>query len=382
MRAAIQDISMTKNEAAWLVAAHKTLEVGPAPYTEPQGGEVLVRNHAVAINPVDWMMPIVGQRLFKWLRFPFIVGSDIAGEVVAIGSGVTEVKVGDRVLAFAAGMCQSRNRASEGAFQRYSIVLPRLTTNIPDTLSYEQACVVPLGLLTAACGLFQKDALGLELPTMDSQPRDQWVILAGGATSVGCNAIQLAKAAGYSVVTTSSPKNFSYMRSLGADLVFDYNSATLTRDIIAALQGKKVAGAMAIGSGSALTCMDALAETNSRKFVANISAPVPFASVKGNRISLPTFARLGIVMLRSTLAMRRRTRRHGVVQKFFDASSVVDNEVGPAIFRDYVVPALAAGRFQAAPPAQVVGNSLQDVQKAFDIQRKGVSATKIVVSLA
>jgi NADPH:quinone reductase-like Zn-dependent oxidoreductase len=279
-------------------------------------------------------------------------------------------------------MRQSHNRASEGAFQLYSIVLPRLTTNIPDTLAYEDACVVPLGAMTAACGLFQKDALALELPALNSRPRDQWVLLAGGATSVGCNAIQLAKAAGYGVVTTSSPKNFDYMKSLGADVVFDYNSTSLVRDIVAALKGKQVMGAMAIGSGSALTCMDVLAECQGRKFVANISAPVPFNTVQGNRISLPTLVRLGLIMLRSTRAMRRRTRRTGVIQKFFDAGSVVDNEIGPAIFRDYLVPALAAGRFRAAPPPKVVGHSLGDVQKAFDIQRKGVSASKIVVALA
>jgi NADPH:quinone reductase-like Zn-dependent oxidoreductase len=373
---------MPTNEAAWLVAPHQSLEVGPAPYTEPQAGEVLVRNHALAINPVDWMMPILGRRLFKWLKYPFVLGSDIAGEVVAVGAGVTGIKPGDRVLAFAAGMCQSRNRASEGAFQLYSITLPRLTTNIPEALTYEQACVVPLGLMTAACGLFQKDALALELPTATSPLREQWVLLTGGATSVGCNAIQLAKAAGYHVVTTSSPRNFDYMMSLGADLVFDYNSKNLVHDIVVALTGKEVMGAMAIGSGSALTCMDVLAQSRARKFVANISAPVPFDTVQGNRISLPALARLGLAMLCSTLAMRGRTRRTGVVQKFFDASSVVDNEVGPAIFRDYLVPAMAEGRFRAAPPPNVVGNALQDVQKAFDIQRQGVSASKIVVALA
>ncbi len=372
---------MPKNEAAWLVAPNAPLEVKDAPYTEPQAGEVLVRNHALAINPVDWMMPIVGRRLFAWLRYPFVLGSDIAGEVVAVGNDVTGIKTGDRVLAFAAGMCQSRNRAAEGAFQLYSIVLPRLTTAIPDSVSYEEACAVPLGVMTAACGLLQKDTLALELPTMSSPPRDLWVLLAGGATSVGCNAIQLAKEAGYGVVTTSSPKNFDYMRLLGADLVFDYNSRGLVREIVAALNGKHVMGAMAIGSGSAVTCMDVLAECRGRKFVVNIAAPVPFSLVKGNRISLPVLIRLGLIMLRSTLAMRGRTRRTGVVQKFFDASSVVDNEVGPAIFRDYLGPALATGRFRAAPPAKVVGHSLHDVQTAFDIQRQGVSATKIVVTL-
>lgn len=72
---------------------------------------------------------------------------------------------------------------------------------------------------------------------------------------------------------------------------------------------------------------------------------------------------------------------HGVTEKFFDASSVVDNAIGPAIYQDYLGAALASGRFRPAPPAQVVGVGLQHVQAAFDLQRKGVSAAKIVVAL-
>lgn len=372
---------MPVNKAAWIMAPHRRLEVKAAPYTEPKAGEVLVRNRAVGINPVDWMIPILGRQMFKWLRFPLILGIDLAGDVVAVGSGVTELRVGDRVLANAAGTIQSRNRSSEGAFQLYTIVLPRVTTKIPDNISYEEACVIPLGIMTAACGLFQKDALALELPTANSKPREEWVLIAGGATSVGCNTIQLAKAAGYRVVTTSSPKNFEYMKSLGADLVFDYHNKNLTKEIIAALKGKQVAGAMSIGSGSSLMCMDVLGASQGKKFVVNISAPVAFSSVKGNRLSLPTFARLGLTMLRATLAMRGRTRRTGVQQKFFDASSVVDNEVGPAIFNDYLGPALANGSFRPAPSPRVIGSGLENIQTGFDIQRKGVSATKIVVKL-
>ena len=113
------------NEAAWLISEHGLLEVKEAPYTEPRAGEILVRNHAVAANPVDWMIPYFGKRLFSWIKCPFILGSDLAGKVVAVGSGITHVKVGDRVLAMAAGSAKQRNRAAEGAFQTYSIVLPQ-----------------------------------------------------------------------------------------------------------------------------------------------------------------------------------------------------------------------------------------------------------------
>ena len=373
---------MPKNEAAWLVTKHAPLEVKEAPYTEPGAGEVLVRNHAVAINPVDWMLQYLGSLAFGWIKYPFVLGSDIAGEVVAVGSGVTAVKVGDRVLAMAGGSAKQRNRASEGAFQAYTIVLERLTTVIPGHLSYAEAAVIPLGVTTAACGLFQSDLLALELPSANPKPRDKWVIIWGGATSVGSNAIQLAAAAGYGVVTTASPKNFDYVRSLGAAHVFDYRSRDVVRDITEALRGKELAGALAIGAGSVRVLLDILPNCQGRRFIANCSSDVPFDALpEGPRITLPVILKLLAARLRANGEVRRKSRRHGIVAKFFDASSVIDNEIGPAIYRDYLGPALADGRFRPAPPPQVVGHGLQAIQTAFDIQRRGVSAAKVVVTL-
>ena len=373
---------MPKNEAAWLAVKHQPLQVKAAPYTEPKAGEILVKNHAVAINPVDWMLQYVGSLAFGWIKCPFVLGSDLAGEVVAVGSGVTEVKVGDRVLAMAAGSVKQRNRAAEGAFQAYTIVLPRLTTIIPDHLSYAQAAVIPLGVTTAACGLFQRDLLALELPSANPKTRDQWVIVCGGATSVGSNAIQLAVAAGYSVVTTASPKNFDYVTSLGAAHAFDYRSQSVVRDIVEALRGKEVVGAFAIGAGSVLVCLDILPQCQGSRFIANCSSDVPFDALpEGRRITLPVILKLLIARLRSNAQIRRMSGRHAITAKFFDASSVVDNEIGPAIYRDYLGQALASGRFRPSPPAQVVGTSLHDIQAALDLQRSGVSAAKIVVAL-
>lgn len=373
---------MPENEAAWLVAKHALLEVKEAPYTEPGPGEILVRNHAIAVNPVDWGLQYVGTRIFPWLKYPLILGFDLAGEVVAVGSGVTDVKVGDRVLAMAAGACKQRNRAAEGAFQAYTIVLPQLTTIIPDQLSYVEAAVIPLGLTTAACGLFQSDLLALELPSVHPKARDQWVIIWGGSTSVGSNAIQLAVAAGYSVVTTASPKNFAYVTSLGAACAFDYNSVDVVGDIITALRGRDVVGAFAIGAGSAEVCLDILAHCRGRKLVANCSSPVSFdAMANGTRITLSVILKILPTVLRSNLKTRWKSRRHAITVKFFDASSVIDRGIGPAIYRNYLGQALAEGGFRPAPSPHVVGHGLHAIQSALDIQRRGVSAAKVVVAL-
>jgi NADPH:quinone reductase-like Zn-dependent oxidoreductase len=376
--------SSPSNAAAWLVARSDVLQVGAAPYPAPGPGEIVVRNRAVAVNPVDWIVPYLGGTLpmFPWIKRPFVLGSDLAGDVAAVGDGVGEVKVGDRVLAMAAGAARQRSRSAEGAFQAYTIVLPRLTTVIPDEMTYAEAAVIPLGLTTAACGLFQHDLLALELPGAAPTPRDQWLVICGGATSVGGNAIQLAVAAGYSVVATASPKNFGYVTSLGAAQVFDYRNPSLVADIVAALRGRQVAGAFAIGAGSAVDCLDILAGCEGRKFVANCSSDLSLeAMATGRRISLGPLLKALPALLRSGSEARRKSRRYGIEARFFDASSVIDNEIGPAIYRDFLGPALAAGRFRPVPPPRVVGHGLEAIQAAFDIQRAGVSAAKIVVEL-
>ncbi len=355
---------------------------GSALYPGPGPGEILVKNHAVAVNPVDWGKALRRNWMFPGSNTLSFWAPTSQGEVVALGTGVTNFRIGDRVLAMAAGMGKQRNRAAEGAFQAYTIVLPQLTTIIPDHLSYVEAAVVPLGLTTAACGLFQNDLLALEMPSLNPAPLDRWVIITGGSTSVGSNAIQLAVAAGYSVVTTASPKNFDYVKSLGAAYAFDYNSKDVVRNMIAALQGKEVVGALAIGAGSAEHCLDILPHCKGRKIIASASSPVSFETIfKGTRITLPILLSFLLAFIRANHSARRKSRRLGVTARFFDASSVIDNEVGRYVYQDYLGKALAAGSFRPAPPPKVVGTSLHDIQAAFDIQRKGVSAAKVVVSL-
>jgi len=184
------------NSAAWLRRRRAPLEVGPAPYTHPAPNEIVVRNRALAVNPVDWTIQLVGAPVFSWIKPPFVLGRDVAGDVVELGRDVTRFKVGDRVLGHAVGCEKTRNTPAESAFQHYTLLLDHLASEIPDTLAYEKAAVLPLGISTAACGLFQSDHLALQHPTADAQPTGQTLLVWGGSTSVGSNAIQLAVAAG------------------------------------------------------------------------------------------------------------------------------------------------------------------------------------------
>ncbi|WP_407541907.1 alcohol dehydrogenase catalytic domain-containing protein (plasmid) [Deinococcus radiomollis] len=105
------------NTAAWMVQGRLTLEVGSAHYTPPRAGELVIRTRAVAVNPVDWLIPLIGRFAYPWLKSPAVLGIDLAGEVVEVGPEVTRFQVGDRVLALAVGTEKNRNTSAEGAFQ-------------------------------------------------------------------------------------------------------------------------------------------------------------------------------------------------------------------------------------------------------------------------
>ena len=369
------------NEAVWLSAKRGELAIKPAPYTPPREHEIVVRNHAVGINPIDWLTPLIGDLAFPWLRYPFILGSDVAGEVVEVGTAVSRFHVGDRVLGHAVGTDKTRNSPAEGAFQRYTVLLDHMAAPIPGALAYEKAAVLPLGLSTAACGLFQKDHLALDHPSTSPRRGDKAVLIWGGSTSVGSNAIQLAVAAGYHVVTTASPRNFDYVRRLGATEVFDYRSRTVVADVIRAFGGQTVAGALAIGLGSVEACLDIVHACKGGKFVSIATPSVSFDDAPiGSRRALwlvPTIARMVLSNVSTTLKARRR----GIRTKFIFGTSLLGNEVGRVIYVEFLPQALAAGSYVAAPDPVVIGRGLGQIEAAMKAQKRGVSARKVVVSL-
>ena len=73
------------NAAAWLRTWHGRPEAGPAPYTPPGENEIVVRNHAVAVNPIDGLPAIARRLVLPWLAYPAVLGTDVAGEVVETG---------------------------------------------------------------------------------------------------------------------------------------------------------------------------------------------------------------------------------------------------------------------------------------------------------
>jgi NADPH:quinone reductase-like Zn-dependent oxidoreductase len=304
-----------ENEALWLSAKRGSLHIGPAPVTAPGANEILIRNRAVAVNPIDRLLPVMGDLIAPWLTYPTIPGSDVAGEVLAVGNAVTRFKVGDRVLGHAAFLEKSRNRAAEGGFQRVTVLLEHMASPIPAGIDFAAAAVLPLGLSTAACALFQAGYLGLRPPAAGADVGEALLVW-GGSTSVGGNAIQLGRAAGYEVFTTASPRNFAYVQRLGAAQVFDYRSPEVIGEVIHAMQGKTLAGAVAIGAGSARACIAVAGACRGRRFGSTVSNPLSFDAAPGGWRRafwlVPALGRL----LAANASLALLARRRGVKTRF------------------------------------------------------------------
>lgn len=175
----------------------------------PKAGEVLVQVRAAGINPVDWgarSYPMPSTTGAAGVSLPYILGWDLAGDVVALGEGVTQYAIGEAVY----GMPRFPREAK--AYSEYTAVPSSDLARKPEQLTYQQAAAIPMSALTAWQALF--DTAGLQA--------GQTVFIPGGAGGVGHFAIQLAKWKGARVITTTSTRNITFVRKLGADVVIDY----------------------------------------------------------------------------------------------------------------------------------------------------------------
>ncbi|KFY20834.1 hypothetical protein V491_03388 [Pseudogymnoascus sp. VKM F-3775] len=319
---------MTTNTAAWLNAKKsRPFEVRSAPLWTPSENEILIRNHAIAINPIDGNLQAAPEP--RWAAtYPMITGSDVAGVVIAVGPNVTCFKEGDRELGHGVGLFSKELKGC--AFQAHTVLRTNMTSKILDGVSFESAAVIPLGFSSAACALFQVNFLNLQLPTVPPQKQTgKTLLIWGGSSSVGSNAIQLAAAAGYEV--------------------FDYHSDTIIADLVGTLSDKTLVGTFdCIGPKAWEYCMDVVHKSTGNKFIATTK--------RGNP-----------------------PPPEGVTIEPIMGVSLKDNEIGEAVYTHFLPKALEAGAFVPAPEALVVGQGLESLQDAVDIYRKGVSAQRVVI---
>ncbi len=180
----------------------------------PTEGRVLVKVHAASANPVDWHTmrgkPFL-VRFSEGLRKPKDprLGTDIAGRVEAVGSNVTQFKLGDEVF----GTCP-------GGFAEYASAREDRLALKPTNRSFEESAAVPVAAFTALQGLRDSGRIRA----------GQEVLVNGASGGVGTFAVQIAKSFGTEVTGVCSTRNLEMVRSIGADHVIDYTREDFTRD--------------------------------------------------------------------------------------------------------------------------------------------------------
>jgi len=184
------------------------MEMMELPRPVPGPGELLVRVRAAGVNPLDHKIRDGGVKVLLAFSFPLVLGTDLAGDVEAVGPGVTRFMHG-------AAVYSRLDNDRIGAFAEYAVVRESAAARKPAHLDYEQAASLPLVGLTAWQALIE--VAGLRA--------GQKILIHAGSGGVGTFAIQLAKHLGAQVATTASAKNRALLEALGADVVIDYRTS-------------------------------------------------------------------------------------------------------------------------------------------------------------
>jgi NADPH:quinone reductase-like Zn-dependent oxidoreductase len=195
----------------------ETLRMAEVDKPAPNTDEVLVKVLAASVNAADWHVlrgkPLFSRATLGLLRPKHkILGVDVAGQVEAVGGGVTRFQPGDEVYA-------NLLDHGYGGFAEYVSVPVNMMSLKPANLSLEEAAAVPMAATTALQGLGRHGAI---------QPTHK-VLINGATGGVGSFAVQIAKAYGAEVTAVTSTRNLDLVRSLGADQVIDYAKEDFTR---------------------------------------------------------------------------------------------------------------------------------------------------------
>jgi NADPH2:quinone reductase len=195
------------------------LRLEDAPDPEVEKGQVLVRVRAAGINPTD--LTRLSGRFPQSFKLPYIPGIDVSGEVEAIGSGVTNVKPGDKIV----GWALSGGYAEKACLAAGEVAL------LPPSLSFAEGAAIPIPFYTAYHALHHKAVIR----------SGETVLISAGAGGVGVAAIQLAKAAGARVVTTvGSEEKAERAKRLGADAAINYRKQDFVAEVDRLTDGRGV----------------------------------------------------------------------------------------------------------------------------------------------
>ncbi|KAF4335850.1 zinc-binding alcohol dehydrogenase domain protein [Fusarium beomiforme] len=337
---------MSQNLAAVNPAALAPLEVRPVETPTPGPGDILIKNHLIAVNPIE--LSITRRDLFK-SQYPCVIGSSFGGEVIAVGKSVSEFKIGDNVAVWS-GL---KNGDGYAAYQAYALAKADTACLVPEGVDLAVP-VSMIGNLATVVGMISATA-GVTKPDIETEaaPTGKKILIYGGTSNMGSLAVQYVRMAGYSVVTTTSPKHRAFVETLGPDKIINHRQDC--EALINAL----------VAEGPYDMVVDTISRPNTVSLLASVLA------AQGGGIVFATLPAFGPESL-----------PEGVVRDFRSWSSMLYSDGNEQwirwAFHTFFVKGISSGKLL---PTQIkrIGGGLEAINFALDTLEKGVSNTKIVV---
>jgi NADPH:quinone reductase-like Zn-dependent oxidoreductase len=211
------------------------------PKPEPDVGELRVRVHATAVNPLDCRVRREGASM--GLSTPLVLGYDASGVVDAVGPGVEDFEVGDEVF-------YTSELFEDGCYAEYNTVSEQIVARKPENLTHAEAAALPVVASTGWAALIERG---------DLQLGEQ--VLVHGVGGVGQQVVQIAAAAGAEVFASASPQTTDIAERLGADTVVDYRSGDFVETVDEETDGEGVDLVVdTVGGGLLEQSIEALAD--------------------------------------------------------------------------------------------------------------------------
>lgn len=345
-------MSKQQHQAAILPAAGSNLILVQRPTPTPGPDELLIDVKSIALNPIDWKQRDTGFVIATW---PAVIGSDVAGTVISAGSSVPEdaPKPGARVAAFAPAFF-TQGAQDYGAYQERVLVPATNAVEIPQKLSFTEASLLPMAVLTAWSGWY---SIGVPSNTSYKESDRKGVLIWGGASSVGSAAVQVAKSMGFKVYATASQKHHEYIKSLGASRVFDYKATNVVDNIVEAVKADGVTVEIGYDAVGALESSQAVLKRLNATKTARLASAVPLTPQS------PTVDGVETRFVMGPLDPKER------------------QEYIHWVFNVWLKKRLETGEFVPSPHIRVIEGGLASVNKGLDELKKGVSGTKVVLEI-
>ncbi|MDQ3202822.1 MAG: zinc-dependent alcohol dehydrogenase family protein [Pseudomonadota bacterium] len=246
----------------------ESFELSEVPTPVPQAGQVLVRVHATSVNPLDFQVRRGDYP--DLVQLPTITGHDVSGVVEAVGPGVTSFAPGDEVW------YTPQIFDGPGSYAEYHVAHESIVARKPASLSHLEAASLTLVGGTAWEALVVRAALRV----------GESILIHGGAGGVGHVAIQMAKAIGARVFTTVRETNFEFAKSLGADVMIDYEKEDYVDVIMRDTAGRGVDVVFdTIGGNTLSRSPDALAQLGRVVSIVDIAQPQNVVQAWGKNAS-------------------------------------------------------------------------------------------------